>query len=656
MEHGFFQQFLTIIASAVVAITLFRRVRLPPILAYLSVGVLLGPYSLGVVDNDAGIHLLSELGVVFLLFMLGLEFSLPRMIAMRRTVFGLGSMQVILTAALIMLAAWALDLPFATSLVIAGALALSSTAIVTRELIRRNEINATHGRLSVGILIFQDLAAVFFLIVVPTLGGSQQQLDSREVVTMLLQGSALLVALLVFGRTVLPMLFNEVAKSRSDELFVLTTLVAALAAAWLTHAAGLSMALGGFLAGMMLGESRYRHQLEADIRPFRDVLLGLFFVSVGMQLDLNALVAHIHWVLAATLALLLVKAGLIMLSAWLLHGDAANSLRAGICLAQGGEFGFALLALALNHQLVSSELHALVVAVIIFSMLATPILIRYSEALSRLLMRYSRSSRQTDSLPHPGNELEDISDHVILCGYGRVGQVIARFLRPLEIPYVIIDNDPLRVQEAAMAGERIFYGDARRTDLLKSLGSERARLMILTFPDDADALKALQGLKHHFPDLPVLVRTRDDGRLEQLQQAGATEVIPEALEGSLMLVSHVLTLLDVPERAIEARIGQVRQERYRLLHGYYHGGQSSKLDKHGAPAEVLHPVILAPGSHAPGHSLGELELAVEVESIRRDQELLSAPGAETRLQDNDIVILRGTVREVEKAEALLLAG
>ncbi|MFC6669403.1 cation:proton antiporter [Marinobacterium aestuariivivens] len=227
MEQGFFQQFLTIIASAVVAITLFRRVQLPPILAYLGVGVLLGPYTLGIVANDDNIHLLSELGVVFLLFMLGLEFSLPRMIAMRRTVFGLGSLQVISTAVIIIAVAWFSGLPFSSSLVIAGALALSSTAIVTRELIRRNEINADHGRLSVGVLIFQDLAAVFFLIVVPTLSGEQQALDTQSLVLMLLQGSALLVALLVFGRTVLPMLFNEVAKSRSDELFVLTTLVAA---------------------------------------------------------------------------------------------------------------------------------------------------------------------------------------------------------------------------------------------------------------------------------------------------------------------------------------------------------------------------------------------------------------------------------------------
>ncbi len=656
MEQGFFQQFLTIIASAVVAITLFRRVQLPPILAYLSVGILLGPHTLGIVVNDAGIHLLSELGVVFLLFMLGLEFSLPRMIAMRRTVFGLGSLQVILTAALIIGVGWLLELPFATSLVIAGALALSSTAIVTRELIRRNEINAEHGRLSVGVLIFQDLAAVFFLIVVPTLGGSQQSLDSQAVVMMLLQGSALLVALLVFGRTVLPMLFNEVAKSRSDELFVLTTLVAALAAAWLTHAAGLSMALGGFLAGMMLGESRYRHQLEADIRPFRDVLLGLFFVSVGMQLDLEALIEHIHWVLAATLALLLLKTGLLALSAWLLHRDAPNALRAGICLSQGGEFGFALLALALNHQLIGSELHALVVAVIIFSMLLTPLLIRFSEPISQLLLRHTRKSESTEHLPRPSAELDELSDHVILCGYGRVGQVIARFLQPLQIPYLIIDNDPMRVQEAAMAGERIFYGDARRTDLLKSLGSDRARLLILTFPDDADALKALQGLKHHFPDLPVLVRTQDDGRLQQLIEAGATEVIPEALEGSLMLVSHVLTLLDIPRAAIEARIGQVREERYRLLHGYYHGAQSRKRDKRGAQAEVLHPVILAPGSHGPGHRIDELELGVEVESIRRGSELLSAPETVTTLEDNDIVILRGCVGDVEKAESRLLAG
>ncbi len=655
MEHGFFQQFLTIIAAAVVVISLFRRIGLPPILAYLCVGTLLGPYAVGVVSNDESIQLLSELGVVFLLFMLGLEFSLPRMIAMRHTVFGLGSVQVIATTALIIGVALLADLPFATGLVIAGALALSSTAIVTRELIRRNEINAIHGRLSIGILIFQDLAAVFFLILVPTLSGDQPALDPQSLVQMLLQGAGLLVALLVFGRTVLPRLLHEVAQSRSDELFVLTTLAAALTAAWLTDAAGLSMALGGFLAGMMLGESRYRHQLEADIRPFRDVLLGLFFVSVGMQLNLPALAENGHWIVLLTLGLLLLKAGVITLAAFLLQRDLTNALRAGICLAQGGEFGFALLTLASNHQLISRELNTLIVAIIILSMVTTPILIRFSAALSRRLYRPDtvRSSGQ-HPIPLP-EELTELSDHVILCGYGRVGQVIARFLQPLQIPYITIDRDPLRVQQAAAAGERIYYGDARRTDLLKTLGSSRARLLILTFPDDDDALSALNGLKHHFPELPVLVRTKDDSRLQELQEAGATEVIPEALEGSLMLVSHVLTLLDIPRDAIESSINHVREERYRLLHGYYHGGQSRKVDASGAQSEVLHPVMLPPGSHGIGRTLRALALDVDVESVRRGDALLSTPDSDTRLENNDIVILRGTVTAVERAEAILLA-
>ncbi|UTW13949.1 cation:proton antiporter domain-containing protein [Marinobacterium rhizophilum] len=653
MEQGFFHQFLTIIAAAVVVISLFRRLGLPPILGYVCVGTLLGPYALGLVSNDDSIALLSELGVVFLLFMLGLEFSLPRMIAMRRTVFGLGSLQVLGTTALIMGLATLAGLPFAASLIVAGALALSSTAIVTRELIGRSEINALHGRLSVGILIFQDLAAVFFLILVPTLGSDHSSLDLQALIPTLLQGGAILVVLLVFGRTLLPRLLNEVAKSRSDELFVLTTLVAALTAAWLTHAAGLSMALGGFLAGMMLGESRYRHQLEADIRPFRDVLLGLFFVSVGMQLNLTALAQNGHWVLLLTLGLLLLKGSLIALAAWLLQRDLPNALRAGICLAQGGEFGFALLTLASSHQLIGSELHAQVVAIIILSMLATPLLIRFSASLSRRIHSPRTSSAEPAlSAPLPA-DLEEMSDHVILCGYGRVGQVITRFLQPLQIPYITIDSDPRRVQQAAAAGERIYYGDARRTDLLKTLGSSRARLLILTFPSDNDALSALHGLKHHFPDLPVLVRTQDDSRLQELQDAGATEVIPEALEGSLMLVSHVLTLLDIPRDAINSHIDQVRQERYRLLHGYYQGGQP-KRDP--ARAEILHPVVLPPGCHGAGHSLNELHIGAEVESIRRGDALLSGISMDTQLADNDIVILRGSVRAVERAEAILLAG
>ncbi len=661
MSTGFFEQFIVILGAAVLAIAIFRRIQLPPILAYIFVGLSLGPSVLGIVENSPTIHLLSELGVVFLLFMLGLEFSLPRMLAMRKVVLGMGSLQVVITSAALVAISLLVGLDFTTALVVAGALALSSTALVTRELIRQNELEQPHGRISLGILLFQDLAAVFFLILIPTLQGGQN-VDSDQLILALLEGGFLLVVLLVFGRTILPLLFHEVAHSRSAELFVLTSLVAALAAAWLTHAAGLSMALGGFLAGMMLGESHYKHQLEADIRPFRDLLLGLFFVSVGTQLDLNALLEHWYWILLASVALLILKTLTVFISAFPLHTDKGEALRAGLCLSQGGEFGFALLALAFSHQLLDAELNAVVVATIIVTMILTPVLISSGEKVSRTIFKRPKGNNQQiePMSPHALEEYgRELDDHVLICGYGRVGQILTRFLDPLHIPYVVIDSDPVRVREAGLAGEQIFYGDCRQTDLLEALGANRARLLILTFPEYDVSLSAVRKLRKRFRDIPVLVRTKDDSGLQALQDLGVTEVIPEALEGSLMLVSHVLTLLDISSDEIENSINRVRAERYQLLHGYYHGLRSRKTDAKGAPSLLLHAVPLSDQSFAVDKVLADLNLGslgVDVESIRRDNRSRHHPPDTLQLKSGDIIVLRGSARDVETAEAYLLGG
>ena len=659
MTLGFFEQFLAILCCAVIAITLFRRIGLPPLLAYLSVGALLGPYSFGLVEDNHSIELLSELGVVFLLFMLGLEFSVSRMFAMRKAVFGLGTLQVTFTSLILIGICLLLDQTITTALVIAGALSLSSTAIVSKELIQRNELDTPHGQLSVGTLIFQDLAAVFFLILIPALGGQNQDIDSAEVALMLLEGATLLIILLLVGRIIMPMLFHESAHSGSSEVFVLTTLVAALLAAWLTHSAGLSMALGGFLAGMMLGESHYRYQLEADIRPFRDVLLGLFFVSVGMQLDLQALLDNWYWVIIFTASLIVIKTLLITFLGTLLHKDPANSLRAGLSLSQGGEFGFALLALALGNQLIAPDVNAIAVTTIITSMIITPILMNHTDRLSRWLHRSSDHQEETllpEAMEMASNSL---NQHVIICGFGRVGQVITRFLEPMNIPYIVLDNDPVRVMEASTAGENICFGDAKRADVISALGGKRARMLILSYPNVENSLKALKHLKTKFPDLPILVRTRDDSSLEMFQQAGATEVIPESLEGSLMLVSHVLSLLGVPHNEIEKKINQVRSERYSMLHGYYHGQHSDKIDASGRMKEVLHPVPLNETCYGCGRDLSELPLSkysMSVAMIRRQDHSIHEPDQSTTLLDGDIVILQGPSDKIDIGEAILTSG
>lgn len=660
MDQGSFEQFLIILCCAVITTTLFRRIQLPPLLAYLTVGAVIGPYSLGVIEDSHSIHLLSELGVVFLLFMLGLEFSVSRMFAMRKAVFGLGTLQVVITSVVLVAISLALGLSLTTALILAGALSLSSTAIVSRELIQRNELDTLHGQLSVGTLIFQDLAAVFFLILIPALAPQSHEVDAPTVALMLMEGATLLIILLLVGRIIMPLLFHESASSGASDVFVLTTLLAALLAAWLTHAAGLSMALGGFLAGMMLGESHYRYQLEADIRPFRDLLLGLFFVSVGMQLDLDSLLQNWHWVIICTVGLISLKTLLITLLGTILHKDPVSALRAGLSLSQGGEFGFALLALALGNSLIEPEINAIAITTIIISMILTPVLMQNTDKLTRLIQRKPKVAQDPVSHEHALEEAtHELKQHVIICGFGRVGQIIARFLDSVKIPYIAIDNDPVRVSEASTAGERICYGDAGRTDILTAVGGHRARLLIFTFPDSKSSLNALKHVKPSFPDLPMLVRTRDDKELDEFQQAGAAEVIPEALEGSLMLVSHVLSLLEVPHNQIESQINSVRAQRYQLLHGYYHGRDSQKVDTTGQMKEVLHPVPLSDGHYASGRplkALGLHKLGVTVAMIRRHHHSEHEPKENTLLQSGDIVIIKGPSGAIDSAEVLLLSG
>lgn len=657
MEHSLFEQLLLILVAAVVATTLFRRINLPPILAYLSIGALIGPFALGYADPHE-MHLMSELGVVFLLFMLGLEFSLPKMIAMRHTVLGVGSMQVLLTTALLIAVCLAFGLTLSTSIVIAGALALSSTAIVTRELMRLGQLSEKHGQLAFGILLFQDIAAVAFLILVPSLAQTSSE-ASLPLWLALLQGAGLLLLLMLLGRTLLPALFHEIGHSRSEELFVLVALVTALAAAWLTHAAGLSMALGGFLAGMMLGESHFKHQLESEIRPFRDVLLGLFFVTVGMQLNVWAVLENWYWVLLMTAALMAAKTALILVIAGRMRRDYPSALRAGLSLAQGGEFGFALLALAFSYNLIESSLNALIISTIIFSMILTPALINFNGAISNRLLGSKQQPEKTDDLPDAVSaeaQLEELKGHVIVCGFGRVGQIVCRFLSRNGIRYVALDQDPVRIREAAQAGEPAYYGDANRSDLLRALGADRARLLILTLPNEKEALRALRNIKREHPSLPVLVRTQDDNQLHSFQEAGATEVVPEALEGSLMLVSHVLAQLGVESSQIKSSINQAREGGYQLLHGFLHGQNSTKFSDSGEAVVQRAAITLSENAFACNRRLDEIDLGVEVCVLRRDGEEIELPDTELELQQGDTLIVSGSPPAIEAAEESLLIG
>lgn len=652
--EGSFTDILLLMVVAVFAVWLFKRVNLPPILAYLACGIVAGPDLMQIYEDPQEMHFFAELGIVFLLFSLGLEFSLPKMLAMRHLVFGVGLGQMIVTTLVFMGLALLFGFGPIPSFVIGGMAALSSTAIVIKQSSELGILNTARAQMSVSILLFQDLAVVPLLIVIPLFAADGEQSLAVAISLAVFKGSLVFIILLSVGKWVLPRIFSEVAKTRTDELFVLTTILVALMAAGLTHSFGLSMALGAFLAGMMLGESQYKHQLEADIRPFRDIFMGLFFITIGMRLELNTFVTSIHWILIGLVILMVLKVVLIRFSAWLFKASGDDAWAAGIKLCQMGEFSFVIVALATNHDILSSKDASILMSIGILSMAITPWLVTNSP---RIVARMTRRKIETPKQPSPNQEA--LQDHVIIFGFGRVGQSVSRLLRVEAIHYVAVDADPVRVHESCAAGELVYFGDAQNKDILRAVGIDKAKLAILTFDEHAKAKAVIESVVALNPDLPVVVRTRKDYHLEELYMAGASQVVPEILEGSLMLVSQVLHLCGVPMSRILKRVRKERKEHYRHMHGFFPGETTEMTYGKQDKLEFMHAVVLTPDAHAVGKRLSDVKIdtmRVSIKGLRRNNAEIPAPDPDIELQVNDVIVISGKPRRVERAERILLEG
>lgn len=568
MEHIVLTQILILLTASVLVVAVFRRIHLPPILGYLFVGMALGPHALNWFGDSAAVHLAAEIGIAFLLFAIGLEFSLPQFWAMRRTLLGLGGMQVLVGTLSGMVIAWLLGIPWQAALIVGGALAMSSTAIVVKQLTDQLELQHQHGRLALGILLFQDLAAVPFLVLIPILANGSEQALSWPLLLTLFKTAAVFGLMLMLGRWLLRPLFHHIAAAHSAELFTLTVLLVSLLAAWITDLVGLSLALGAFLAGMMLSETEYRHQIENDIRPFRDVLLGLFFITVGMRLDLALLPPLWLWITLLVTGLVLGKGLFIAALAFLFGNNKADALRTGLVLGHGGEFGFALLTLALGMGLLDAASSQPILAAMVITMLIAPLLIRHSADLARLA--FPQQPPKDQAAEDIAAAARAIEQHVIVCGFGRVGQHLVDFLRQEQLAYIALDLDPSRVKDAWEDGEQVFYGDASQRDILLAAGLERANALVVSFDDPRGALHILHNARLLRDDIPILIRARDDSNLQQFMAAGATEVVPETLEASLLLAAQLLQLLDVPTERISGSLKTIRQQRYPLLHRHFH--------------------------------------------------------------------------------------
>jgi CPA2 family monovalent cation:H+ antiporter-2 len=658
MAHSsIFYDVLLLLGLSVVAVWLARRIHLPPILAYLLVGVAAGEYGLGLAPSASELHLLAEVGVVFLLFSIGLEFSLTQFLAMRGTLLGLGGLQVVLSGALLGLVAHALGMQWSIAWVIGGTLALSSTAIAIKQLTEQLELHSRHGHLAVAILLFQDLAVVPLLVVIPILGSGGDEALAWTLTVALFKGLLAMTLLLVIGRKLLRPVFHLVAAQGSIELFTLTALFVALSAAAVTHAMGLSLALGAFLAGMVLSETEFRHQVESEIRPFKDVLLGIFFIYVGLHLDVPAL-WHDPWpTLVLLVALVLGKGALILALVRLYRHNTGVALRTALVLAQGGEFGFAALTLALNHGILSESMAQPVLAAIVLSMFLAPILIRHNGRLAKRFCGARYLQLREDEAEAIREEAARMEGHVVLCGFGRIGQHLSRFLTEEGFRYVAMDLDPALVREAWDAGEPVFYGDCTHQEVLLAAGLERASVLVVTADAPLAAERVIRLARRVRPDLPVLVRTRDDAHLDRLEAAGATEVVPETLEASMMMADHVLKRLGVPEDEILRLIQKARTDHYALLRGRFHGTEPESVQDRDA--YHLHTVRLHKGAWAIGRPIRELGLdrcGVRVAALRRGSVRGDWPAEDLVLAEGDAVVLMGEPGALRRAEARLLVG
>ena len=650
-------QILLLLTASVLVVTAGRRIGLPPLLGYLIVGVLLGPFAFDVVSSGPRTHAIAEIGVVFLLFTLGLEFSFPRMVAMRREVFGLGSVQTLVVGGAGAVAAHAFGVSWPSAAVLGGALAMCSTAIVLKQLGDQDELNRTHGRLSFAVLLFQDLAFVPLLALASVLAAGQAGFTAAAVWRLVGLGLFALVTVLALGRWVLRPLLYEIAHSRLRETFTLAALLVVLGSAWITQRLGLSMALGAFLAGMMIAETEYRHQIEAVIRPFRELLLGLFFISVGMLLDLRVLYAHFLSILGLLAVTVAAKALLSALATRAFVPSNFKALRTGLVLAGGGEFGVALLTLlAQGRDLVPARAAQLVLATVVLGMIISPLIIRYNRRIARLLLR-ERASPPKAMLPEDLAKTELARrEHVILCGFGRVGRHLARVLVSQGFEYLAVDLDPANVRVAREAGEPVVWGDSSDEELLRSLGVDLASVVIITFADPAIAIGVVRAVRRLRGDVPVLVRTQDDTRLADLSQAGATEVVPETFEASLTLVSQALTLLQLPAPQVARIVDNIRTQRYATLRTR---PAMARLESSSEPAELLHSVVLPPQAWAVGRRLEEVRThgaQVAFTAIRRQGITGREPAGETELREGDVVVIYGIPAALEHAEAVLLTG
>jgi CPA2 family monovalent cation:H+ antiporter-2 len=652
---------LTLLACALGGVLLARIFKLPSILGYLLVGLAIGPHALGFASDSETVKHIAEFGVVFLMFSIGLEFNLTKLMTMRKIVFGFGVSQVFLTMLLTIPAGYLLRfiapivLPWHVLFALGGALAMSSTAIVVKALAEKSELDTQHGKNVLGVLLFQDLVVILLLILIPSLGKNPEDIA----LALSLAGIKITIALVlifIVGQKIFSSWFRLVASMRSQELFMLNVFLIAIGMSAITHFFGLSMALGAFMAGMLISETPYRYRVEEGIASFRDILLGLFFITVGMMVDMRVVISEIHLVLLLFFGALGFKFIIITSLARRFGSSSGVAIRTGICLTQAGEFGFVLINQIDQLDWIAPSLSQAVLAAMLLSMIISPILIQYSHVIA---LRFSKNEWFSQSMDLTKIAAQSIQNdqHVIICGFGASGQHVANMLESEGVNYLALDSDLERVQQASEAGKSVVYASSHNANHLIAAGITRAKAIVITFKSVQETIKVIQHIEELNPSIPILARAKDDAEMDKLISAGATQVIPEKAEGSVMLGAQVLSLAGVPLRRVMRQVSQARENRYGKLRGYFPSNEEEGADD--VDAIRLSTVHLKSGMHSIGQSLAWVEKSgVVIQSLRRR---LGANKPYTKitldeamsLEPEDILVLSGNQETLNKAEKII---
>lgn len=659
MNLGILETLLSVLFAALIVSVIFRRFQLPVILGYLLVGALLGPHTLGFIPDADTIKDLAEFGIVFLMFTVGLEFSQAKLFALKKAVFFIGGLQVILSVVLITLLSLVFSLDLLAALAMGSIAAMSSTAIVVKQLDEQLELQSTHGLHAIGILLFQDLAVIPLIILIANLANTSSHSLIMIFFWATLKGIFAIFLITVIGRKILRPFFKVIAKTRALELFSLTVLLITLVSAWITNRLGLSYSLGAFLGGMMLSETEYRHQIEIEIRPFRDILLGLFFLSIGMLTDMASWYHVGWWIILLLSGLVIGKTLLITGISYIAGNPYSTAIRTGLVLGQGGEFGFALLTLALSQQLLSQATSQIILAALLISMAISPIIIRFNLKISQFFsFRLTRAddARLTEAIHI---KTKPLNQHIIICGFGRVGQQIARILDKANVPYIGLDIDPELIKYAGYAGENVMYGDASHPGILSAAGINRAQAIVISFDKLKPAIRVLTLIRSNQTTIPILVRCKDQAELEELTKYKPTKIIAETFEESLTLSKYLLQSIKMSSNKISALLDKARSQDYDLLRRIF----TSTLDldqlEEGLLTEKIMPILLPDGAYAVGHYLKDFDfqaIGVEIIGVCRGKTKPIKPNSQIQLKAYDVILIYGSIAKIDDAERVLLEG